>query len=31
VIPVELLFRPGFLWPDFRGGFSEPPESVPSS
>jgi hypothetical protein len=21
VIPVEHMFRPGFLWPDFRGGF----------
>jgi hypothetical protein len=23
VIPVEPMFRPGFLWPDFRGGFQE--------
>jgi hypothetical protein len=30
VIPVERLFRPGFLWPDFGGGFQRPPkESVP--
>src|ERR1700687_2920814 len=22
------MFRPGFLWPDFRGGFLKPPEEV---
>src|SRR5215471_6051441 len=27
VIPAELLFRPDFLWPDFRR-FREPPEEV---